>query len=111
MSLTDEIRQRFDAAVSFLPKIRIMRDDPEPPDPEADLAFNIGPWARSPECADLFLPWIEERIEQLDREEAEAVRSHPDLLLTKGMRMEAKAIRDQFHKWRGTSRKAPGAKE
>ena len=107
MSVWDELSERFHNVVTAVQPSRWREQEPETPDPEADLAANLGPWTEEGPCGEHFLPWLEDRIEMLDLEEANAVRSHPDLLLTKGRRMEAKFLRDQFLKWRGTSRTRP----
>jgi hypothetical protein len=110
VSLRD-YRDRFDNAVKALMPTRVLPPEEVIPDPDADLANNLNPWASMRECEEHFLPWLEQRIEDLDQEEAASVRSHPDMLVAKGRRLEAKALRDRFLMWRGTSRKAPGAKE
>ena len=102
----------FDAIVNHMPRVFIREEDPViPPGPEDQAAFNLQTWASMPEVADVFLPWLEARIEALDDEEAANVRDHPGLLVAKGRRLEAKWMREQFHLWRGQPRKRPDAKE
>lgn len=101
----DDLKARFHSVARYLMPVRIVKDEPPPVDREAALANDIQVWAADDTCSDLFLPWIEARIEQVELEETASIRSHPDLCYQKGRKGELLFIRDQFRKWAGTTRK------
>ena len=98
--------QDFDALAARFPRITVTPpEDETPPDPEDTVAAALATWASAAVVADVFIPWLNARIDVLDDEETVVAKDHAALLLAKGQKIEAKLLRDQFLMWRGTPRK------
>lgn len=95
----------FDTIANRMTRVSISpEDEPAPPDPEDGLSRDLHVWAKDRIVDDVFLPWLNDHIDELDEVEASVAKDHASLLLAKGQRLEAKWLRDEFLKWRGTPR-------
>lgn len=83
--------------------------EPEPPTPvhtpseEEVLAAELAAWAARRECREVFIPYLDELINDADNATSENIVSHPQAAYHLGRRDALRNLRRLFHSWAGSA--------
>jgi hypothetical protein len=88
---------------------RVIRPEPKPPSPDEILTRELGGWAGTRECREVFLPLLDEKIQRLDNDAQIATDRGETYRAAKllGQRWGLMAVRSDLMRWAGEAPKGP----
>ena len=79
---------------------RLVEDKTEERDERLERESALQQYSQYAECETAFIPWLRERVEELEVEMEQSIHSHPDLCAIQGKKQEVRRIIEVLEKLR-----------